>query len=126
MSQTGLDHDGQRELEQRALRNVRRLAESLGYRDAMDRRKEKRLAIAMVAIAAVLITWLTLATITAETPESEMNRRRCEVGVRAENTVEIKSRIFKEHPELNAKQRDELAEKTVKDMAAAQCSVPSK
>jgi len=50
--------DTQRELEQRALRNVRGLVDKIEDQDALDRRDQKRYLLGLVAGAAVILALL--------------------------------------------------------------------
>ncbi len=62
--------DVQRELEQRALRNVRRLVEKIEQTDEVDARSQRRLLVAIVAVA--LLVALGIATalfVSGERPE---------------------------------------------------------
>jgi hypothetical protein len=117
--------DAQRELEQHALRNVSWLAEKLGYRDTIDKRVEKKVAVAVGIFTVVALAVLAFATMNAQTPAEEMARRRCEVQVRADQTMPLRESVFKEHPEMTGAQRDNLVEASVKDLAHLQCSKAS-
>jgi hypothetical protein len=119
---TDLDHDAQRELEQRALRNVSWLAEKLGYRDAIDRKTEKRLIIGMAAFTTIALVLLVTGILTAETPADEMARRRCEVQVRVDKTVDMRARVVRDHPEMSSLQREQFVEKTISTLAMHRCS----
>jgi len=55
---TPANDDTQRELEQRALRNVRGLVDKIEDQDALDKRAQKRYLVALVAGAAVLLALL--------------------------------------------------------------------
>ena len=55
---TPANDDIQRELEQRALRNVRGLVDKIEDQDALDKRAQKRYLVGLVAGAAVLLALL--------------------------------------------------------------------
>jgi hypothetical protein len=58
MNPSDLDHDSRRELERHALRNVSWLAAKLGYQEALDRRQERWLMIAMGGRGVIVIVAL--------------------------------------------------------------------
>ena len=124
MNPAGQDYEAQRELEQHALRNVSWLAERLGYRDALDKRIDRRLAIGMVAVATIVFIVLVTGILTSETPADEMAMRRCKVQVRADETRDMRARIFREHPEMTAAEREEALEMTMRILADERCLKP--
>ncbi len=122
MSHTDLDHDGQRELEQRALRNVRWLAAKLGYQDALDKRRERILMAAMGLGLVVIVAVLYMgAMIRSSADEDDLVRRRCEVDVRARVTMDMRRDFRKQHPEMTPRQLDDLVESSAKTVALSEC-----
>jgi len=121
-----LDHDSQRELERRALQNVHRLAERLGYRDALDRLKEKRLLVAIGAFTAIAVVVLVTLTMLSGPPQAETERLRCSVAVRAEKANDMRSTIAREHPELGDMQREQQLERDMQGLIASACPAGSK
>ena len=55
---TPVNDDIQRELEQRALRNVRGLVDKIEDQDALDKRAQRRYLVGLIAGAAVLLVLL--------------------------------------------------------------------
>ncbi|HEY2627612.1 MAG TPA: hypothetical protein VGI57_00720 [Usitatibacter sp.] len=125
MNPAGHDYEAQRELERHALRNVSWLAEKLGYRDALDKRTEKMVVIGIAGFAFVALGFLVTGILTAETPADEMAHRRCEVQVRADETKDVREKVFREHPEMNAVQRGDFAERILKTLMMARCTATS-
>ena len=121
----GHEYEAQRVLEQHALRNVRWLAEKLGYRDSLDKKIEKRLVVGMIVFTVAALALLVTGIVTAQTPVDEMAQRRCEVQVRADETTGMRARIFRDHPEMNSVQRDQFVEKTIRELAGHRCSSAS-
>jgi hypothetical protein len=124
VSQAGQDYEAQRVLEQHALRNVSWLAEKLGYRDSIDRKVERRLAVGMIAFTVVTLAVLVTGILTSETPADEMAMRRCKVQVRAEETMDMRARIFREHPEMTSAQREAALQKSMGTFADERCPAP--
>ncbi|MFZ3323410.1 MAG: hypothetical protein WA190_13635 [Usitatibacter sp.] len=122
MNPADLDHDGRRELERHALRNVSWLAAKLGYQDALEKRTERKLVIGMGVFTAIALAVLVTGILTAQTPAGEMARRRCEVQVRVDKTVDMRARVFRDHPEMNSVQREQFVEKTISTLAMHRCS----
>ena len=71
--------DAQRTLEQHALRNVRSLAERLGYADAMDRRQDKAVVIGIGVVVAAVVIYLGARMAMAPVDPNQLARHRCEV-----------------------------------------------
>lgn len=55
-----MTEDAQRELEQRALRNVRGLVDRMESDEALSRKKQVRLVVALVAFAAIILVAIML------------------------------------------------------------------
>jgi hypothetical protein len=120
MNQAGYDHEAQRELEQRALRNVSWLARKLGYQDALDRRQEKVLMIGMgVALVAIVAGLMVSASWKSSDDEASLVWQRCSVAARVKHVDDIR-RIAAKDPTLT---KDQL-EKLVQALIYNECGRP--
>jgi hypothetical protein len=120
---TGLDHDGQRELEQRAMRNVSWLAEKLGYRDALDRRQERWLVGAMLAILAVAIGFFAMSGAKKESSDrGDLELHRCQVEVRVQETDRLRADVMKDHPGVVVPERDRMVEEKLHGLMDTRCA----
>ena len=117
-----VDHDTQRELEQRALRNVSWLAQKLGYADVIDARREKMMIAGIGIAVVVVIAILVAVAMLRDTSGSDLERHRCEVDVRATMTNEVRAKVYKDNPDMSDRKREDMVDKTVHDMAASKCA----
>lgn len=62
-------HDAQREMEQRALRNVRGLVDSMEDADRLDARKQRRMLVGLVGGVAIAIAVIVAMLIGRHQPE---------------------------------------------------------
>ncbi len=121
-----IDHDSQRELEQRALRNVRWLAEKLGYQDAIDRRAERGIVIGLgTGLVAIVVVLVLLAMNKGNAEEDKLALQRCETAARADAIAEVRQQLAREHPEMDQSQRDTMIDGKRVAAATAQCAVPA-
>lgn len=123
MSQAGLDHDSRRELERHALRNVSWLARKLGYQDALDRRQERALVIALGAILVVVIAALVLSAMRKGGADRDaLELQRCLVAARVQVMDDVRAKVVREHPELGPAQRQQAIEDAISRATAAMCA----
>jgi hypothetical protein len=123
VSHTDLDHDGRRELEQHALRNVSELAEKLGARDTLDRRKERWFLVgAGVAIVVVAAVLGMSAMRHSGADEEALRMNRCLVDARAKVAGEARAQVEREHPELTPAKREEWVGASSSRASLAQCT----
>jgi len=80
--------DAQRTLEQHALRNVRSLAERLGYADAMDRKHDRAVIIGIGVVVAAVVVFLGARMILTKEDPKAIERLRCGI----EKSVQIVDR----------------------------------
>ena len=114
-----------RDLERRALLNAGLLAEKLGYRDFLDRRKEKAIVLLVGGLVLALVTAVALSVVMkARQDERDIARRRCAVEFQASpyRLEEVRAEIRKTRPDLTPRQRagavlDRLDELAAKCMA---------
>jgi hypothetical protein len=110
--------DAQRMLEQHALRNVRSLAERLGYADAIDRKHDKAVVIGIgVAVAAVVIYVGARMALTPEDP-GKLARLRCEIE-KSVVVVDRKRTLMKrDNPALSQQELEKRVAVTNSDVKA--------
>ena len=126
MSYIDLDHDSQRELEQRALRNVSGLVEKLGAQDALDQRSEKTLVVYIAVVAVVAILGLGISVMLQQAQsEAALARQRCEVDVRVRETPAVRNQILGAFPRMTAAGQAEIFERTIRGIAAGRCAKAS-
>ena len=113
-----IDHDSRRDLERHALRNVSWLAEKLGYRDALDRRQEKVLILAMAVGVAIAIVALGLSATMQDTSAQDLERHRCEVEMRVQSSRALRIQVMNEHPKMAVADRDRIFEEKMHAMMA--------
>jgi hypothetical protein len=122
VSPADFDHEAQRELEQRALRNVSWLARKLGYQDALDRRQEKWLMIGMgVALVAIVATLGVSAMRASSADEAELARNRCMVATQVELMPGMLEKVRERRPELTPARQQEITRAWAADEARATC-----
>ena len=117
--------DAQRTLEQHALRNVRSLAERLGYADAMDRKHDKAVIIGIgVAVAAVVI-FLGARMILTKADPKQLERHRCQVEKSVQLVDRKRARLMQANPGITPQElvtRATVTDADVKDEAARLCA----
>ena len=117
------EDDAQRALEQRALGNVARLAEKLGYGDAFDKRREKATLLLMIGGTLALVAALVVAARIHSSHDAEdLARQRCVVQFRVDNVDRLRYSLMQERPELTPVQRSQLLEERLGPAAMAQCA----
>ena len=115
--------DAQRSLEQRALGNVARLAERLGYRDFLDRRKEKAIIIlASVGTLALMAAVAVSIAVSSSRDADDLRYRRCLVQFRVDTIEGLRHKLMQERPELTPLQRGQLLEAQVGSAAELHCA----
>jgi len=123
MNPAGLDHDTQRELEQRALRNVSWLAAKLGYQDALDRRQERWLMVAIAGVLVVIVAALALSAMRRSSADADdLARKRCEVDARVEAIPAVRQQVAAEYASLPSGDRDRIFEERLHTLAATKCA----
>jgi hypothetical protein len=124
VSQAPLD-DAQRALERRALGNVARLAQKLGYQDALDARSEKIIVavMALLVLAAVVAMFVNVATQQSR-DEAQLDWRRCAVAYRAAHTDEVRASIRRAQPGLRDLQADSVVEDRLGGLVKRDCGEP--
>ena len=122
MNPADLDHDGRRELERHALRNVSWLAAKLGYQDALDRRQERVLVLVTgAALIVIVAAMIVSAKIKAVADEDDLVRKRCEVDVRVQSTDSVRSQVKAEFPGLASVEHQRIFEERIHAIAASKC-----
>ena len=117
------EDDAQRALERRALGNAARLAEKLGYGDALDKRREKAMLLLVIGGALALVAALVAAAMFRSSHDADdLVRQRCMVQFRVDNIERLRSSLMQEHPELTPVQRSQLVEERLGPAAMAQCA----
>ena len=117
------DDDAQRTLEQHALRNVRTLVDKLGYEDAVDRRKEKKIVIGLCIFAAVVAGGLVAGYTAWKSGNKEVSR--CEVDAAADVVYEWRREAKARDPSVTAEQLEKtisVVHANVKAEAAKRCA----
>ena len=105
--------DAQRTLEQHALRNVRSLAERLGYADAISRKHDRAVLIGIVVVVAAVVIYLGARMALAPEDPNKLARHRCEVE-KSIHLVDRKRALLKQgNPAIT--QQELVARATVTD-----------
>lgn len=125
MNDVSAEDDAQRGLERRALRNASWLAEKLGYRDGLDRRREKTLLLLVAGMAVALVTVVGLSiAISASRDADNLRVQRCLVQFRVDNVERVRRELARERPELPPVQRGSLVESRIGAQAKSKCAAP--
>ena len=117
--------DAQRTLEQHALRNVRSLAERLGYADAMDRRHDKAVIIGIGVIVAAVVIFLGARMILTKEDPKAVERLRCVIEKSVQLVDRKRARMMQVNPGITPQELVTGATVTdadVKDEAARLCA----
>ena len=123
MSRASSEDDTQRDLERRALQNVSWLAAKLGYRDVLDRRTEKMLAIGIGAALVLLIAGIIVSGVfNAKDEERQLALRRCLMAAYVDVLPEMESLANARRPELTPAGRAEIARTYASDEAKYRCT----
>jgi hypothetical protein len=122
VSQAGQGHEAQRELEQHALRNASWLAEKLGYRDTLDKLKERRLVVVMVASLGAIILALGISAVMKDRADRDrLEQVRCEVDARVKVSGDVRNQVQRVYPSASAAERERIYEELVRNIAHAAC-----
>ena len=117
--------DAQRTLEQHALRNVRSLAERLGYADAMDRKHDKAVIVGIGAVVAAVVVFLGARMVLNKEDPKQLERHRCQVE-KSVQVVDRKRGLLKQaNPAITQREletRVAVTSDDVKDEAARLCA----
>jgi len=117
--------DAQRTLEQHALRNVRSLAERLGYADAMDRRHDKAVIIGIGVIVAAVVIFLGARMILTKEDPKQLERHRCQVEKSVQLVDRKRARLMQANPGITPQELltgATVTDADVKDEAVRLCA----
>jgi|KBSSwiStaDraftv2_1062776.scaffolds.fasta_scaffold228063_4 hypothetical protein len=117
--------DAQRTLEQHALRNVRSLAERLGYADAMDRKHDRAVIIGIGVVVAAVVVFLGARMILTKEDPKQLERHRCQVEKSVQLVDRKRARLMQANPGITPQElvtRATVTDADVKDEAARLCA----
>ena len=127
MKQIPASNEAQRDLERRALGNVSRLAEKLGYRDFLDRRTEKTfVAVAGIAVGALVAVLAVSAIVSSKEDEVRLALQRCQVASYVEVLPEMERLVNSRRNDLTPEKRAAVARSYATDEARYRCKDASR